>query len=121
MNYAASRKDIMMPIVSITMTESFYITPAAISALTLFMPCVQILSSSFILPCSQEGQGFQLENWSFLGDEIHFWVVKGLNFILAMLEGLFMQQLVSLATLANFTTNFYGLIVLNRILTTAIR
>jgi len=118
MNYAASRQDIMMPIVSILMIESFYISPAGIFALTLFKPCVQILSSSFILPCSQEG--LQLESWNF-PDEIQFWTVKCVNFILAMLEGLFMQQLVSLATLANFTTNFYGLIVLNRILTTAIR
>jgi len=124
MNYAESRQDIMMPLVSIVVVQSFYIAPAAIFALTLFKPCVQILGSSIILPCSgssaaQNGFYELIANWNWeqswnLQLGFQFWFNKGLNFILALLEHLLMQELVSVATLANYTANFYGLIVLTR-------
>jgi len=116
MNYAASRQDIMMPVVSIVVAQSYYTLPATIFALTLFKPCVQMLGSSMILPCSANGL---MTSWNF--DKVEFWALEGVNVMLASLEYLLMQELVSVATLANYTVNFYGLIVLNRLLKTETR
>jgi len=101
MSYAGSKEDIMMPIISIVVRQSYYVMPAMVYTLTLLKPCVDILVTSLLLPCSSNGLMIVRER-----DGFRNWIHHGTTLVLGAFEHLFVRQLVAIGILVNYTGEF---------------